>query len=749
MALNKDSQDRLNAIKEEEKLQRNLQKILTERITNSRDLTNSQKKLSETLLKTNKLEDKLLEVQKKKDYVFKKYVGSNKDLGKKLIEQLEKMEEILKVEKKRKDEAKKIQELAEEIKKSRAEEVKSLLQSVGLSSDMFKNGIKFSIGMMVAKKGAEMVSSAFNATVGLAKDLYTQTGATAAESARLGAQTMGAMFSMEGLLYGGEALAAAAKDASEYYGSTQVVTGEMQKNITALTGMMGDGAGAAQMNALLEQAGGNAGELTDDIKNIAQESGVNASELFKEMGKNANLLVGKSKEEIKILAKKTAELKKQGMSMDLMNSVSENMLDIESSLKAEMKARAFGMDINTSAIREAAVAMKYNHGTAADLAAAIQDQVGSAEDFGNMAPGMQDIYAKSVGMTTQELTDMLVKQEALSHQTEMYGENGAAAIAKVTAAASSIGSGFAASMPLLAQTTGFMKNIGIDAGAALGPVKKLAMAGLSKLGMGGMFGKGGAAGDAEPAKPKRGRPPGPSKDKGTGGLMESFNKMDMKKVIQGAAAMVIVAAAVFVFGKAVQEFMKVSWEAVGMAVVSMLALVGAVALLGTFMTGPVGLGVLVGAAAMLIIAAALFVLGKAIQEIAIGFGMMGELTTQLTGLVSIAPGLMALAGIFGILGIGLMGLGVGLALVTVFLPTLLLLAATLPLISSALGMGGGESGGSAGGGGGNTGDPLLEEIKGLRSDIQSQPIVIKVNDKMVTEMNRANSRMESVRRQHR
>jgi len=128
---------------------------------------------------------------------------------------------------------------------------------------------------------------------------------------------------------------------------------------------------------------------------------------------------------------------------------------------------------------------------------------------------------------------------------------------------------------------------------------------------------------------------------------------------------------------------------------------------------------------------------------------MGELTTQLTGLVSIAPGLMALAGIFGILGIGLMGLGVGLALVTVFLPTLLLLAATLPLISSALGMGGGESGGSAGGGGGNTGDPLLEEIKGLRSDIQSQPIVIKVNDKMVTEMNRANSRMESVRRQHR
>ena len=60
---------------------------------------------------------------------------------------------------------------------------------------------------------------------------------------------------------------------------------------------------------------------------------------------------------------------------------------------------------------------------------------------------------------------------------------------------------------------------------------------------------------------------------------------------------------------------------------------------------------------------------------------------------------------------------------------------------------GGDS--EAQGGGGNTADPLLEEIKGLRADIQSQPIVIKVNDKMVTEMSRANSRMETVRRQHR
>ena len=93
------------------------------------------------------------------------------------------------------------------------------------------------------------------------------------------------------------------------------------------------------------------------------------------------------------------------------------------------------------------------------------------------------------------------------------------------------------------------------------------------------------------------------------GIMDGMAKIDMKKVLQGAAAMVIVAGAVFIFGKAVQEFMKVSWEAVGMAVVSMLALVGAVALLGAIMMSGVGaVAILAGAAAMLVVASAVLVL---------------------------------------------------------------------------------------------------------------------------------------------
>ena len=719
MALNKDSQDRLNAIKQEEQLQRSLQKMLSDRVTKGKELTNSQKELSETLLKTNDLEDKLLAIQEQKNVIFKTYVGANKELGKKLIEQLQTMEELLEHEKKRKDKSEEIKNLIDDTRDS-------LLESVGLSSDMFKNGIKFGIGMMVAKKGAEMLSSAFDATVGLAKDLYTQTGATAAEAGRLGAQTMGAMLSMEGLLYGGEALAKAAQDASEYYGSTAVITADMQKNITKLSAMGVEG--AAQMNSIFESASGNAGELTGEIQAIAQDAGVNASAVLKDMSSNMTAMVGKSKEELKYLAKKTAELHKQGMSMALIEDMSSNMLDIESSLKAQMKARAFGMgDMlgDTEKMRNAAMEIQFGDKAAGmeQMADAMKEAGLSSEKLGNMGTKQIEILAQGYGMSGQQLTEMITKEEELA---KIKKESGVATTAEAIAiqekqaankaAFASFTAGAAAAAPAIANLIGQL--------AIMRTLK-------SSVESGGGTGGGGGGGMFS-------------------GLTGAIEKIDGKKLMQGGAALVLVAAAVFVFGKAVQEFMKVSWDAVGMAVVSMLALVGALALVGTIMMSGVGaVAIIAGAAAMLIIAAALFVLGKAIQEIAIGFGMMGELTTQLTALVMIAPGLIALAGIFGMLGIGLIAMSVGLALVTLFLPALLLLAVTLPLISSALGMGGGDAGATGGGGGGNTADPLLEEIKGLRADIQSQPIVIKVNDKMVTEMSRANSRMETVRRQHR
>jgi len=148
---------------------------------------------------------------------------------------------------------------------------------------------------------------------------------------------------------------------------------------------------------------------------------------------------------------------------------------------------------------------------------------------------------------------------------------------------------------------------------------------------------------------------------------------NMKNIVMGAAAMVLVAGAVFIFGKAVQEFMSVSWSAVGMAVVSMLALVGAVALLGAIMMSGVGaLAIIAGAAAMLIVAGAMLVLAVALKIVSeavpnflLLIPMLPELAIGLLTLVPAIPvmpligyGLILLGAGFGVaaIGVGLFGL---------------------------------------------------------------------------------------------
>tara|TARA_R110002167_G_C12688792_1_gene652218 strand:+ start:694 stop:3465 length:2772 start_codon:yes stop_codon:yes gene_type:complete len=160
----------------------------------------------------------------------------------------------------------------------------------------------------------------------------------------------------------------------------------------------------------------------------------------------------------------------------------------------------------------------------------------------------------------------------------------------------------------------------------------------------GAAGKMGAAKSAASKIPK-------GAGNSTGGLTKSIEKIKPSKLLAGAAALVLVAAAVFVFAKAAQEFGSVSWESVGKAIVGMLALVGALALVGMIMTTPQGaIAILLGAAAMLIMAAALFVLGKAIQEIAKGFAIFTP------ALIELAP----MAGQLILVGVSLAAVGAGL-----------------------------------------------------------------------------------------
>lgn len=115
-------------------------------------------------------------------------------------------------------------------------------------------------------------------------------------------------------------------------------------------------------------------------------------------------------------------------------------------------------------------------------------------------------------------------------------------------------------------------------------------------------------------------------------LVQAFNKIDGKKMIQGAAALVILAAALWITAKAVQEFMKVNWDAMAKAGVALLGLVGIAYLMSKASTEMIK-----GAAAMLILGVALGIVGLALQTfMTVKWEDMAKAGVALLGLVGIA-----------------------------------------------------------------------------------------------------------------
>ena len=219
-----------------------------------------------------------------------------------------------------------------------------------------------------------------------------------------------------------------------------------------------------------------------------------------------------------------------------------------------------------------------------------------------------------------------------------------------------IGAAFAGKA-LLGKGMDMLKDKAADVGKS---VLKNIGGSLSKVG--GKFGKvaGKALGKGGGAKiPKMPDAKG-AKGKGGGGFMDSlveaFNKMDTKKMIQGAAALVILSVALYITAKAVQEFMKTDWDAMAKAGVALLGLVGI-----AYLISKVKGAMIEGAAAMIILGIALGIVGLALQLFAsIAWEDLAKAGVALLGLVGIAALLGTFAPLFligafvlGVLGVAL------------------------------------------------------------------------------------------------
>ena len=552
------------------------------------------------------------------------------------------------------------------------------------------------------------------------------------------------------------------RDLASEFGGVDAATLSTQANIGLMATNMGiSNKEAVGLTASFARMNGGSADIAADMiattQEFASQNGVIPAALMQDLAGSTEEFALYGKDGGANILRAAGYAQKLGVNMKTLSGIADGLLDFESSITKELELGAMlGKNINLDRARALAYEGDIEGATKETLRA-----LGGIDAFNKMDYFQKKASADLLGISVAEMQKMAANQgkanelgaimndkfskagEILNAGLNKYLGTGLQGLGGMITMTGQLGTGFSAmgtSIGGVVKGTGqVLKNIlQMTAGSVLKGLKVVGGAlSNSKLGkaVGGVkdklmsgvadkFSGGGAA------SPKGGGMPG-------GSLMEGMSKINMNAVLKGAAAMVIVAGAVFVFGKAVQEFMKVSWEAVGMAVVSMLALVGAVALLGAIMTSGVGaVAILAGAAAMLVIAASVLVLGYALQAIGTGFEMMasgiGTLMPQLMSVATTIGGLVTLIPAITLLGYSIMGLsasliGLGIAGL-VAAPGLLALSAVGAISSGLDSMLGGDEGTA----GDDSSQALIDEIKGLRSDLNSGKIAVFMDGEKVT-----------------
>jgi hypothetical protein len=134
-------------------------------------------------------------------------------------------------------------------------------------------------------------------------------------------------------------------------------------------------------------------------------------------------------------------------------------------------------------------------------------------------------------------------------------------------------------------------------------------------------------------------------------VMKLLDKGTMS-MIKGAAALTIMSGALFIAGKAFQQFAEVDWKALAVAAVGIAGLAGALLILGPLLPG-----IALGAVSLTVMSAALAGFGAAVQVLAAGLPTLTEFIEKMStldgvGLISAAAGITAI-------GIALAALGAG------------------------------------------------------------------------------------------
>jgi len=487
------------------------------------------------------------------------------------------------------------------------------------------------------------------------------------------------------------------KGLAKEMGGLNDITFQNQLNTNLMAMNMGiSGDEAATLTATLSRLNGGsidtAQNLAESTKELAKQNGLVPAQVMADVAASAEDFALYGKDGGKNMLEAAIAAGKLGVNLASMTKVTEGLLDFESSISKELELSAMlGKNINLNKAR----ALAYDGKTGAAVKETLS-QMGGIEAFNKMDVFQKKAAAEAAGLTVEEFQKMASNLDKLNADGTLQLSTFDSWSQSLSAFASGpLGSSLkgVGSMVIAAgQFNTGLSAMGINLGGVIkgtGDVLK----NLYKMTAGKVTDKLSSVFSSIGGGSRTPTPTPSANPAGGGGMMDSMSKVNMSAVLKGAAAMVLVAGAVYILGKALQEYTKVGLSEIGMAAAGMLLLGGAVMGLGLIMSSGVGaVAILAGAAAMLVVAASVYVLGKALQEMGAGFSALGQIQPIVSGLVSMVGGI-------GLLAVAFTGLAGSLALLgtagLLALPTLMGLGvagAGLGMLVNAVGGEGQSSG---------------------------------------------------------
>jgi len=201
------------------------------------------------------------------------------------------------------------------------------------------------------------------------------------------------------------------------FGATRGFTEQQLKDQVLLTKQMGlEEEAAAGLQQLALANGMSANDvLSSTIKqtaSLAKQTGIQLDnkKVLNEVAKVSGQLRLQYKNNPELIAKAVVQTEKLGISLGKAKDMANSLLQFEDSISAELEAELLtGKQINLEQARLLAL-----NGKTAEAAAEISKQIGTSAEYSSMNVLQQDAYAKALGMSADELADMLLYNENIN-----------------------------------------------------------------------------------------------------------------------------------------------------------------------------------------------------------------------------------------------------------------------------------------------------------------------------------------------